>query len=278
MRQLCTAGIAAGLLALTGCMQADMLIKVRHDGSGTIVSRVTMSKGQAESMGEFTEATGTFSEESARQNAANYGPGVEFVSYRQIDEDDRFGMEATYAFQTIGALAIAPMNQGPGVEETGERIFFTFTPEEGGRLTISLPPDAEPEVEVPEPSEAELNMAMGMMRSMTAGMKVRMALEVEGGFGWTNTRNVAGNVITILEFDFDEIAADEDNLREYVKVSESPSKARGLDGIVYPENNPIMIEFGESGGGLSSSTLMIIGGAVLLLVVFLLSSVRIRSA
>jgi hypothetical protein len=258
-------------------MQADVLIKVRHDGSGTIVSRVTVSKTQFEAMSQVTEAAGTFSEESARENAVSYGPGVEFVSYRQIDEDELAGMEATYSFQTIGALAIAPVNMAPGQEDTGERIFFTFTREEGNRVAISLPPDPEPDAETQESSEAELDMALGMMKSMTAGLKVRMALEVEDGFTWTNTQNVNGNVVTILEFDFDEITADENNLREYVKVSETPSKARGLAGVTYPENNPIVVEFGDSGGGFGSTTLMIIGGGVLLLLVFLLTSVRIRT-
>ena len=264
MRYLRSAGLITALMVMAGCMQMDILVKVRPDGTGTIDSRVTISKARFESMGDMGEMASAFTEEGARDGANDYGPGVTFISAERIDDGEMIGIEAHYEFQNAGVISIAPMNEGPGQEDTGERVRFTFAPEDGGKLTISLPQEEEPD-------------GAGMMKAMMAGLKVRMAVEVEGGIARANTRNVDGNVLTIMEIDFDEIASDDDNFKEYLKTQDNLSKARGIKGVTYPENNPITVEFGDSGGGLGTTTLLLIGGGVALLLLFFLTSVRVRS-
>ncbi|MFC1544432.1 hypothetical protein ACFL4Y_04175, partial [Gemmatimonadota bacterium] len=201
--RLCILG--ASLLLLGGCIQVDMHFLVRSDGSGRLTTRMTMAAdspaaGMAEMGGEMT---GTFSEESARQQAAQYGPGVTFVRFREIDDGEITGMEAVYDFENISLVRAAPLSEGEGgMEAATQEVAFLFSPDEGGTLTINLPDQTASEGAPPEEmDEMTLGMQASMMKGMMAGMHIRMAVEIEDGIAEANTRNVRDNVVTVYEID-----------------------------------------------------------------------------
>ena len=280
--------LVTGLLLLTGCLQVEMHFKVRSDGSGTLTTRIEVpAELPTSQMGEMGMGeVDPFSEEGARQQAYQYGPGVRFVRSRKIDSDGRTGLEAVYEFDDISLVKAAPFsseeNSGMG-SVAAEEVTFGFTADGNGRLTIDLPDPDPAEQAAAEQAAAEplddmaLSMQAGMMKGMMAGMYVIMTVEIVDGIASANTRHVSGNVVTVYEVDFDRIAANDDNLKEYLRTQDDMSRARHLTGVTYPENDPIIIEFGEPSFHFPSWAYYAIGGLLaVVLILFLATKVEIR--
>jgi len=266
MRRITAVLAALAILILSGCIQADMLISVEPDGSGTITATYTMATQQYEMMSGMSEGEGDlFNEDELRSGAEQMGAGVTFVSADPIETDTQRGVEAVYAFEDINTVTANIMSSNDMDLDSFENIRFSFTPEDGGTLTIMLP--SEPEGEV-TPDEVDLD-GLGMMKGMMAGMRVSMKVEIEAGIAEVNTRNVDRNVITVMSLDFDEVAADDDNLTEFMEYQKYGSRIAGLAGVTYAENNPIVVRFGAGGGGfplwyigIAAAVVLLIGGIV----------------
>jgi len=235
-------------MALSGCMQMEMLVRVNADGSGTIETTMGMSKATLGMMGEMpTGDDDPFSEETARSNAARYGTGVSFVSAAKIDNEEMIGLLAVYDFEDINTVSATPTGgQGDVEAQSMEAVNFTFDPADGGTLTVIMPGQ-----EAGEATENEVDESgLGMMKGFLAGMKVSMKLEIEAGIASINTSRdfVEGNMVTLFEIDFDTIAESDENLMEFMKNSNSGSAIAGIDGVTYVAENPLVIEFGAGGG------------------------------
>ena len=128
-------------MVISGCMQMEMLVKVKSDGSGTIETTMGMSKATFGMMGEMqTGDDDPFSEETARQNAAQYGTGVTFRSAEKIDNDEMVGLRAVYDFTDINTVAATPSGGQEGMEAGAmEAVTFSFDPADGGTLTVIMP-------------------------------------------------------------------------------------------------------------------------------------------
>jgi hypothetical protein len=267
--------LATGLLLLAGCMQVEMVFKVRSDGSGTLTTRMTMAKdGPASSMAEMGgEVAMPFTEAGARQAAAQYGPGVTFVRAREIDKGDLVGVETLYKFDNISTVQAAPMSEGQGAVSitASENVRFLFSPEGFGRLTITVPAQ-EGTVDTEELSDSDINMQAAMLKGMLAGMHIKMSVEIEAGIADANIRNVSDNVLTIYEFDFDRLAADDQNLKDYIRYQNDPARARTIPGFGYPENNPIIIQFGEASASLPIWVFYILGGLLVIGLIVLVAT------
>jgi hypothetical protein len=210
-----------------------------------------------------------FDEAGMRAGAGQLGEGVTFVEFEPFENDTHQGVEAVYAFEDINTITANVM---PGEDmdvQAMANVRFSFSPEDGGSLTIMLPEEPEGEPTAEEVDES----SFGMMRSMMAGMKLSMKVEIEAGIADVNTRNVDRNVITVFSMDLDEIAADDDNLRTFMQYQNYGSRISGLDGVVYAENNPIVVQFGTGGGGFPLWYIGV-GAAVLLLVIAIVVVVK----
>ncbi|MFC1529951.1 hypothetical protein ACFL6R_04445 [Gemmatimonadota bacterium] len=235
-------------MALSGCMQMEMLVKVNSDGSGTIETTMGMSKATMGMMGEMPTADeDPFSEEAARSNTAEFGEGVTFLSAEKIDNDEMIGLRAIYEFDDINTVSATPAGGQEGMEAGAmEAVTFNFDPADGGTLTVIMPGDEPGEETDNEVDESGL----GMMKGFLAGMKISMKLEIDAGIASINTSRsfVEGNVVTLFEIDFDTIAENDDNLLEFMKSSNSGSAIAGIDGVTYVDENPLVIGFGAGGG------------------------------
>ena len=136
-------GLGLALAFLAGCIQVDMVVHVRPDGSGTVEETVLiakdsmqgiqeMMKGVMEGMASQMEAegmdmTGTgaqtsafgkdldlFDEAKLRQNARSMGDGVTYVSGERIETDKAEGYKARYAFTDINTLRLSTSPSGKG--------------------------------------------------------------------------------------------------------------------------------------------------------------------
>ncbi len=66
MRNRCVLFVPLVLLAVTGCYQSDTLIKVKPDGSGTIVQTIALSKEMIGMMQEMAQGFGADTDENLR--------------------------------------------------------------------------------------------------------------------------------------------------------------------------------------------------------------------
>ena len=168
-------------LVFGGCIETQLLVTLRTDGSGTIHETIRMKKDlgemfQAMAMGmkegleeagmEGTEGEAAtpsddalagsllemFNEDEIRAHAEKMGTGVRYVTHEMIDTDEHAGYRAEYAFDDINAVRVsqdpgANLPEFPGNESEGEtedeQVAFSFTPGSPAQLIIRPPQDDE---------------------------------------------------------------------------------------------------------------------------------------
>ncbi len=163
----------------SGCIEDNMLISVKPDGSGTIEETVLvgnafveMMQGMGKNMNEEGKdkddagqvragdtakkdtAAAADMMEKAKNNAGEFGEGVRFISAKPAKTATASGYTAVYAFEDISKVML---NQNPGKKTPGEdkskdkgangkdaakndTIKFAFTKGTPTRLTVHMPP------------------------------------------------------------------------------------------------------------------------------------------
>jgi hypothetical protein len=250
--------------SLTGCITFLTQIKVRGDGSGTMVQTMTMNpqqiKAAAEGMAKQMGATptepkekpekksekapdeGPIKESDLKGKTADLGQGVTFVSAEKIDTKTAFGVRVTYAFKDINQLAVNPKpaaamgTEGAGASsEDALKFRFNRLPNGNAVLTVVFPkpkPDAAKEqagtaASPPPPSSEGPGQDMSMMiMQMFRGLHMGMAVDVEGKVVKTNSPYVEGSKVTLMDIDFDPLLADE---KGFKALSEKMEKTMGDD-------------------------------------------------
>jgi outer membrane murein-binding lipoprotein Lpp len=156
--------VIAGTL-LTGCITFLTEIKVRGDGSGTMVQTMTINpeqmKKSMEGIAKQMGATTTGSEEDAKKNsskaseeypfkeddlkgkAADLGLGVTFVSVEKIDTKTAAGVRVTYAFKDINQLAVNPkpaaaMGTAGAGASSQDALKFLFNRKPNGNAVLTV--------------------------------------------------------------------------------------------------------------------------------------------
>ncbi len=273
------------LLCLVGCIQVDTVVKLKPDGTGTIEETVLMSKefvkqmemmvtqmatelGAEEKEGETAKGFDMFNEDELKEKASALGEGVTYVSGKKVVTGEAEGFHATYAFTDINKLKLnqnpsdkAPSEAGgpgPGAKgETQELIRFQFTKGSPATLVVKMPsqkPAAKPAVsEKPEPEEDEGMeeqdaAAMEMMKQMFKGMKIAIAIEVEGSIVETNATHREGSRVTLMEIDFGKLIEDAEKFKKFAErepetIEEVKSLMKDLPGIKVELNEQVMIKF-----------------------------------
>ncbi len=231
------------VLLLSSCFDVETEITVKKDGSGIIMQKVLFSQmlvaqmsGLAASFGAEEEENSSLSmydEEKLKSEASSYGEGVEFLSGREITEGEKAGYEVKYSFDDIRTLRI---NSNPSAvldmpqQEEGEPDLFSFEFSDKGKSSILTVIMAEPESEenVSEelaadyPSEQETDIensevddqTMSIMKQMFSGMKFSYRIKIDGKITDTDADNVDGQVITLIEMDFDKLLENPDSFNE----------------------------------------------------------------
>jgi hypothetical protein len=251
-------------LALMGCFESIVRLRVNKDGSGTIEETVVISDAFMELMKSFGgEAEGEeeeqepIDEQELTDKAASMGEGVRYVSAEPVKTDRGSGYKAIYSFSDINDVRI---NQNPGEnvspppvggKEEGpveEWLRFNFS---GGRtptLEIIYPKDVAEEMEQEESAEGETDMnsnpeMMEMMRELYQDMHIRLAVEVNGEIVETNASYVDGSTITLMDIDFAKILEDEEKFKELMNAN--PETVEEMKELV-KDNPGIKVETEES--------------------------------
>jgi hypothetical protein len=249
-------------LALMGCFESIVLLRVNKDGSGTIEETVVISDAFMELMKSFgdeeegEEEKEPINEQELIDKAASMGEGVRYVSAEPVKTDRGSGYKAIYSFSDINDVRI---NQNPGEnvsappmggEETGpveEWLRFNFRSGKTATLEIIYPRDMEMEQEE-EPSEGEADMdsnpeMMEMMRELYQDMHIRIAVEVNGEIAETNASYVEDSTVTLMDIDFAKILQDEEKFKELMNAN--PSTVEEMKELV-KDNPGIKVEIQES--------------------------------
>lgn len=273
-------------LTVTGCIETQMLVTVNSDGSGTIEERMLMSKmviGMLEGMGDAFKQEGEesasdeaaaeepkepfsmFSEKDVAERAAKMGAGVKLVSYEEVESSTGKGYAARFAFDDINAIN---MDQNPGsalpdmpgeetsAEEKEERVHFQFTPGSPARLVITPfidEEEVEEEIEeVPEDEDSgesgEGDMEFEQMKEFFRGMRMSLAVKVNGDIEETNAQFVDGSTITLIDFNFDQMLDNPEAMEALEKSDQmSPAAAqellKGIKGIKFDIDDEIVVTF-----------------------------------
>ena len=261
------------LLCLVSCVQVNTVVKVKNDGSGTVEETVVMRKEAIEQMGAMASKFGMkekdgslekgfqfFDMDKLKKRAANMGKGVTLDSAEKLAIGDKEGYQVVYKFSNINNLKI---NQNPGdrvpsgsaggagaQSKEKENIEFQFTKGRTAVLTIKMPSHEfkkKPKKKSPV-QEQELQQAMAMMSQFMKGMKVSVAVEVEGTIVDTNAALKEGSKITLMEMDFDKLLANQDVFKKFIGASpesleEAKKMMKDIPGIKIEPNQEVTIKF-----------------------------------
>ena len=252
------------LLALMGCFESIVLLRVNKDGSGTIEETVVVSDAFMELMKSFggeEEGEGQeqdpIDEQELTEKAASMGEGVRYVSAEPVKTERGSGYKAIYSFSDINDVRI---NQNPGEnvspppvggEEEGpveEWLRFNFSRGRTPTLEIIYPQDVADEMDQEESAEGEADMdtnpeMMEMMRELYQDMHIRIAVEVNGEIVETNASYVDGSTVTLMDIDFAKILEDEQKFKELMNAN--PETVEEMKELV-KDNPGIKVEIEEA--------------------------------
>ena len=216
-------------VALTGCINSTTLIKLNADGSGTVEQTTLMNTAALKAMmpgADKQMGGGVVNQADLERTAARMGKGVRLMSAEPAKGANGFeGSKAIFAFDDINQIQVS---QGPSMSgstdgrvdaepTTNDPVRFTLA-RTGSTSTLMIAFVDKPggsgqgggTTDMPDLTNP---MMMGMIKSMFAGFKLNIDLEVAGSIVKTNAEYVTGSRLTLLEMDMDSLLADEAKLK-----------------------------------------------------------------
>jgi len=219
-------------VALTGCINSTTLVKLNADGSGTVEQTTLMNLAAIKGMmpgAEKQMGGAVVNKADLERTAARMGKGVRLVSAEPMKGANGFeGSKAIFAFDDINQVQVS---QGPNLSGSSngrmsaepsdnDPVKFTLT-RSGGTSTLTIAFVDKPASGVSmqagdkpgDMPDLTNPMLMGMLKTMFAGFKLNIDLEVAGAIVKTNAEYVSGSRLTLLEMDMDALLADEAKLK-----------------------------------------------------------------
>jgi hypothetical protein len=204
-----------------------------------------------------------FNESDARARATKMGEGVRFVSSRKITAEGMEGQEATYAFSDISKLKLnekpeAPSMTGRQASSSGsaKETTFRFSKLPNGHSQLvavfsQSPPRKTSDESVVEPSKAAkvpTAEQLEQAKKLFAGLRIGMAVEVQGNLVRTNSVYQDGKKVILLEMDFSELLSNDTLLQQAAAIKgqnldEAKELLKGLKGFKINLDPEVSIEF-----------------------------------
>ncbi len=207
-----------------------------------------------------------FDEKKLKERAGELGEGVTYLSGSKIVTDDHEGYKAIYTFKDIQKIRI---NQNPGEkvpsgpqeggpDAKGKKEYITFIHKKGkpAELLIKLPADKpkEKSEDVPEEQtsaptdDQQAEAMMAQMKQIFEGMRIAVAVEVEGTILETNATHREGSRITLMELDFGKLIEMAEKFKQFSlaqpeTLEETKQFMKDIPGIKVDLNDEIKITF-----------------------------------
>jgi hypothetical protein len=212
-------------LLLSGCFQAEQVINVKPDGSGTVVMTIKVGKEALAQMKAFggADAKGDpidqmMKKEEAEEMAKKLGEGVKLEKIETVKEGETQGKRATFSFADINKVR-ADMNMGPnagGGDEAKDPITFQMTKGNPASLVINCPAK-KPENKPDDPQEdAQMAAAAAMMKDM----RITVAVNIVGTIVKTDADNKDGTRITLIDLPVGEALKD---VKRFKAIDRAPN-------------------------------------------------------
>jgi len=254
---------------LAGCLQVETTVKVEKDGSGTINETVLFSKNFVKMVRDFVEAFkdsasteefSMFEESKIKQDAINFGVGVKYVSHEVIKNDDWEGYQAIYVFDDITKVKLTPdpeskvdLDENETAVSPEDYYYFSFVRGDTPELIIDRP-EIEFESNTSEDNDdsTQVNQnddeAGEEFMKLMEGMKIDIAVEVEGEIVNTNASYVQGSKVTLFQMDLSEMMKNKDVFNDFKKnepqnIDELKFYLEKLGGLKIQVEKPVTIKF-----------------------------------
>ena len=265
---------------LWGCIENDTVVQVRPDGSGTIEETVMISDSVMQSMQAFSQGLGGAISggkdkaksgeydpvremmKQAPSQARQFGPDVKFVSADPVKKDDMSGYKAIYEFKDINKLMV---NQNPGdkMDKSGngksdkkeEMIRFTFVKGPQSTLTVTLPDETGAGKNGKDKTDTDAAKdktddpeAASQAAALFKGMRIRVALRIDGTILETNATYQDKTTLTLLDLQFGKMLENKGILQMMTSmrpdsVAEMKALVKNIDGLKMELNNPVVVKF-----------------------------------
>jgi len=243
--------VIPAIVTTVGCMQAERLIKINGDGSGTIVDTVRLgdqARGMLAGMEQMDKSSPA--EKKAKKDAklkdaaAKMGPGASFVSSATTPDG---GERITWAFTDITKLKIDRSASSGDVDsqsKPGDLLTFRFAKSPGGATLTVVNPKPDPGKAKPPSKPGDNAAQTAQLKMMLAGLKMTTAVEVNGTVVKSDSPYVAGPVVTLMSIDFDQI--DDASFKKLDGLGDpselDPKTLAGLKGVKMTSGD-VAIEF-----------------------------------
>jgi len=231
---------AIAIFLLAGCFQVSTVVRVNPDGSGTVVETMLLSKKMISQMNEMMQGFAgenaakpkpieLFEPAKLKAESVKMGAGGSYMSGEKSATVEYTGYTATYAFMDINKLKLnqksdesagGPLLKWKRIGRDGafwppvppaDSSLFWFSKGPPATLTVDQPKDTTPvkAAEVPEKDAESPQAGKGVMTDeeakqlveMFMGMKMVLAIEVNGSIVETNATHRDGSRITIVDLD-----------------------------------------------------------------------------
>jgi len=257
------------LFVTAGCLQVETTMKVDKDGSGTINEKVLFSKTFVKMLKEFTQAfqdsTSTeeftiFNEKDIMNDAKDYGENVEYVSHEKIDNENWEGYQVIFSFDDVTKVKLSPdqdskldlEDEMAESDEEEDFYFFKFVKGDTPQLIIDRPDielngDIEMDSDSLQSEKSDEEEGEEFLQ-MIQGMKIDIAVEVEGEIESTNATYVDGSRVTLFQMDFSEMMKNKEAFTEFKNnepknIDELKLYLDKLSGLKIEVEKPITIDF-----------------------------------
>jgi hypothetical protein len=243
----------ATAVGLTSCFQAENVIHLNKDGSGTYVEEIFLGQQVKDMLAQMGALSGggedkdplseMFSADKAKVKEGSLGEGVTFDKIEKINKDGKDGFRATYKFKDINKLKLDSSGamdsmKPPGLDaeqvKKADPVTFAYN---DGKLTIQMPKPPKKDENAPKPDPASIGGEQEeAMKQMFADMKVSIRLVADGGIDKTDASHVAGNTITLMEMDFGKLIQNPDAFKKLQEAQpETPEEIeallKGVEGV-----------------------------------------------
>ncbi len=260
----------AGLIAVavSGCVDVQSTVRLKADGSGTVTVEQYMSPqmtGMMESMAGMTQAATTNApaakvdalamfEDMITQEIKGLGETATLVSKEASTNAQGWkGFKLVCAFKDINKLNLSGVGnmEGPGEEKDAakSKMQVSFKPGKPAKLVVTEPePPATTEAAPAQPEGMDQQAMMQMMAPMMAGMRMRMAIEVDGKIVKTNAQYVEGNRVVLADITMDKVLANPEGAKLITAAQNDPKAieklaALKIEGVKISTEKKLEIEF-----------------------------------
>ncbi len=260
MPRLRLIGAILPCLLLAGCFQLRALVRLNHDGSGTLEETVMFGGMIREMMNEADSAAvpTLYHIDSLRAHASALGVGVTLLRVDSVEEGDDFGYRAVYRFDDVSTVRfrfnsnIMPARgagRAPGrgsaamLAGTSPNLPVAFARDADGTIRIQMPqPAATTPARLDRARVASLADSMRMqmqsagpaVSEVLGGMRLLFAIEGPGAIETTDASFPEDSAIVLFDYS---LGAFVDLMRE---KPELVARAQLLERAGTPDTRPVM--------------------------------------